>query len=743
MQKSWSNQMAGWVAGKRSKWVTLAIWIVLVSALTAIWPSVNSVEDNSAANLKDSRPSVQADLVAEREFPSGVSIPALVVWQRIGGLSDADYAFIQNLSQSLESKPLPDQTSIVPLHKLPLAALKAQASENGSTLIMPILFKADSDRLETSVDQLKDQVKTELKTDPFDIPSSNKSELSAHVTGPVGIAIDATGLFASADIKLLLGTVLVVLILLLLLYRSPVLAIIPLIGVGFAYGVLNPILGILGQKGWITADSQGISIMTVLLFGAGTDYCLFLIARFRKNLAEERDKTTALVDAIKASSGAIAMSGLTVVISLLALLLSQYGSTYRFAIPFSLSIVVMSIASLTLVPALLAIIGRASFFPFIPRTAEMRHERAVRKGKPVKPVKEMDRLGGILGRLVIRRPLVIVIITVILLGGFAAFASQIKLTFDILSSFPKNMESRVGFDIIGEQFSPGGLAPVRIIVNEEGKAANIASDLAKLSYVDKVMEPVSGQQDPNIKAYDVELSMNPYSMEAMDRIPDLREAAEQSLSNAGISSAKDKVWMQGETSTQYDTRVVTTRDRNIIIPVVIVLIALLLLLYLRSIVAMVYLVGTVILSYFSALGLGWLIVHYMFGAEAIQWAIPLYTFVFLVALGEDYNIFMISSIWQKRKIMPLRQAIQEGVAETSSVITSAGLILAGTFAVLATLPIQVLLQFGLITAIGVLLDTFIVRPFLVPAITVLLGRHAFWPGDPGDNGKAQQLTKGS
>lgn len=734
MNQSLSSRMAGWVAGKRTKWVTLAVWIILIGAFTAIWPSVNSVEDNTAANLSDSRPSVQADLVAAREFPSGDSVPALVVWQRLGGLTDEDFSYIQQLSQSLESKPLPEQTSIVPLHTMPLPALKAQASDNGSTLVMPIFFsnKADTDHLKASMEQLKAQVKGELKSSPFEVSAlGSKAELSAHVTGPVGIVIDATGLFASADVSLLLGTVLIVLVLLLLLYRSPVLALIPLIGVGFAYGVLSPILGILGQKGWITVDAQGISIMTVLLFGAGTDYCLFLIARFRKNLTEERDKTTALISAIRGSSGAIAMSGLTVVISLLALLFAEYGSNHRFAIPFSLSIAVMSIASLTLVPALLAIIGRASFFPFVPRTTEMLQERAARRGKAVKPAKEADRLGGMLGSLVVRKPLVIVILTLVLLGGFAAFSSQIKLTYDILSSFPKNMESRVGFDMIGKQFSPGRLAPVKVIINDEGKAITLAEDLAKLPYVDKVAEPVVGQKDPHIKAYDIELRMNPYSMDALDRIPEIRKAAESSLASAGIALSQDKVWIQGQTSTQYDTRETSARDTRIIIPVVIALIALLLLLYLRSIVAMLYLVGTVILSYFSALGLGWLIVHYIFGADAIQGAIPLYTFVFLVALGEDYNIFMISSIWQKRKTMPLRQAIQEGVGQTSAVITSAGLILAGTFAVLATLPIQVLLQFGLITAIGVLLDTFVVRPFLVPAITVLLGKRAFWPGDAG------------
>ncbi|MNI58607.1 Membrane transport protein mmpL8 [compost metagenome] len=195
---------------------------------------------------------------------------------------------------------------------------------------------------------------------------------------------------------------------------------------------------------------------------------------------------------------------------------------------------------------------------------------------------------------------------------------------------------------------------------------------------------------------------------------------------AGITDPK--VWISGETATQYDTKKIVDRDTRVVIPVVIIVISILLLIYLKSIVATLYLIATVLLSYFSALGAGWLILHYFMDTSAIQGLIPLYAFVFLVALGEDYNIFMVSSIWQERSIRPLKDAIRLGVSQTSSVITSAGLILAGTFAVLATLPIQVLVQFGVICAIGVLLDTFIVRPFLVPSITLLLGEASFWPG---------------
>ncbi|MGF7048896.1 RND superfamily putative drug exporter [Paenibacillus sp. DS2015] len=717
-----------WVAGKRSKWVTLIVWIMTIGVLTAIWPGVGSEEINNAPNFNDDVASVQAQQLADKEFPGGTGTPALLVWQREGGLSDEDLGHIQSLYAKLTTNPVPHQDSVPPFDKIPLPGLKAQLSEDQSTIVTPVLFskESDSDQLKEGVEVLQTLVNTEFGNDPFAVKQGVTGELSARVTGPVGISIDATGLFKNADIQLMIATVLLVLVFLLGIYRSPILAFIPLIGVGFAYGVISPVLGFLASKGWITVDAQAISIMTVLLFGAGTDYCLFLISRFRQVLKEEENKTKALLKSITDSSGAIAMSGFTVVLALLALILAQYGSYHRFAAPFSIAIFIMGIASLTLVPALLAIIGRVSFWPFTPRTPQMEVDRAKKNGNPLPKPKEHRE--SWIGKLVVNKPWTVVIVTVVLLGTMALFSNQVKFTYDIMSSFPKDMASREGFDTIGKQFSPGELAPVKVMVDTEGKDESLGEKLAALPFVSLVSEPEQGAQNKNIVAYEVEFNMNPYSLEAIGHIPDIRLAVEQSLNDSGINDPADKVWISGQTATQYDTKKVGESDTRVIIPVVIGLITILLLLYLRSIVATLYLVGTVILSYLSALGLGWIILHYLFGVDAIQGSIPLYSFVFLVALGEDYNIFMISSIWSKSRKMPLKQAIKEGVGETSSVITSAGLILAGTFAVLATLPIQVLVQFGLITAVGVLLDTFIVRPFLVPAITMLCGRFAFWPG---------------
>ncbi|MDF2723157.1 MAG: rane protein [Paenibacillus sp.] len=741
MSKNW-NKLGNGITGPCGKWITLLLWVLITGAVSAMLPSVNSQENNNAANLPDTYPSVQAAQVAQREFPSAEGVPALIALHRASGMTDDDLAIVQKTAAALAAKPLPEQMAMPPYHQMPLPALKSQLSDDGKTFIMVIPFTKDADSTILKDNFAAIQVETAVRVgyDPFAEPLTS-TKLIARATGPAGISVDATALFKNADVSLLIATVLLVLILLLAIYRSPILAFIPLIAVGFAYGVVGPILGWMAKMGWIVVDSQAISIMTVLLFGAGTDYCLFLVARFRQLLTVEANKWTALKQAITGASGAIAMSGFTVVLSLAALLFAQYGAVQRFAVPFSLAILIMAAASLTLVPALLAILGRASFYPFVPRTPAMIRERAAKKGKPEPQLRSGDTLGGKFARLVVRKPWTIIVITVVLLGGAASFTPGIKYTYDLLSSFPKDMPSREGFELIGKSFSPGSLAPVQVIADTDGKAVDLQSALTKLAYVDKVSAPQKGQQNARVVSVDVELNVNPYDNEAMAHIPDLRAAAEVALQQAGVTDAGSRVWIGGQTAEQYDAKQAGHRDKWLIMPLVIGLIALLLVAYLRSVVAMLYLIATVVLSYGSALGLGWIILHYIMGADAIAGAIPLYAFVFLVALGEDYNIFMISSIWKKARSMPLKEAIRQGAGETGGVITSAGLILAGTFAVLATLPIQVLLQFGVITAIGVLLDTFIVRPFLVPALTAVLGRAAFWPSTVKVVAGAEQRQK--
>ncbi|MDZ5473096.1 MMPL family transporter [Bacillus sp. 31A1R] len=724
------NKFAELVAGRKSRWAILIAWIFVVALLSSIWPQVNSQETNSSSLLPDKAMSEEATKISNEQFPDDTGVPLLLVWYSKDGLKEEDFQHIQKLYNQLEEEPLGQQSMVPPFGKMPPQALMQSASENGTTITTPVFFHSDAavDQLQESLATLKDKIKNITELDPF---AKELTEEGLHVrfTGPVGIQTDATELFSQADVTLLIATVLLVLVLLIVLYRSFILALVPLIGVGFAYGLISPLLGFMASKGWIVIDAQAVSIMTVLLFGAGTDYCLFLVSRYRDELQHEENKYKALRLAIFNSGGAIMMSALTTALGLFTLALAQYASYERFAVPFSLAIIIMGIAVLTLLPAILALLGRFAFFPFIPRTDSMIKELEEKRGKPVRKPNNRSRFSRMAGRLVTDKPWIIIIVTMIFLGGLAAFSPKIEYTYGLFESFPEDMPSREGFSIIAKQYPVGEIAPVQLIVDSEGDHPEIIEELEELPYVASVSEPKTGQSNPNIKEYSVVLSIDPYSSEAMDKIPDIKSKVEDVLSLAGVEKPSNQVWLGGETATLYDTENITKQDQNLIIPVVLIIIAVLLVIYLRSIPAMLYLLVTVVLSFFSALGLGWLIIHYGMGATAMQGLIPLYAFVFLVALGGDYNIFMISSIWKNRKRMPLKKAIAEGVEETSSVITSAGLILAGTFLVLAVLPLQVLVQFGIVTAVGVLLDTFIVRPLLVPAITTVLGKYSFWPGE--------------
>ncbi|HEY4551931.1 MAG TPA: MMPL family transporter [Bacillaceae bacterium] len=727
MKKNPFNQLGQAVGGPKTRWITLAIWVLLTAVLSFAWPAVNSVEDDAATDLPDTSMSVQASELIKKEFPTDSGIPALIVWHRDEGLSSKDFQAIQTVYKDLNSSPLKQQGDLPPFEMMPEQAFMQSVSENGTSIVTPVFFneQAGTDTLQENMDELKKRIIETVNEDPFSRKLS-ESGLHVRVTGPAGIQTDAVSLFSQADVKLLIATVLLVLVLLILLYRSPFLAILPLVVVGFAYGIISPSLGFMAEKGWITADAQGISIMTVLLFGAGTDYCLFLISRYRELLLAEESKFKALQLAIRDSGGAISMSALTVVIGLGTLLLAHYGSFHRFAVPFSFAVLLMGIAALTLLPALLAIFGRGVFFPFIPRTPEMAKKLSKKKGRPVKVRRAKGFFSKKLGIIVTRRPWLVILASLVLLGGLASIVPRIQYTYDLLQSFPKDMPSREGFDLISEHFSAGELAPVQIIMDTEGQDIPLKNELEGLSFVAGVTDPAEGKTNTDLQMVEVYLKENPYSIEAMERIPELKDKVATVLEKAGVSQSD--YWIGGETASQYDAKTVTDRDQALIMPVMIAIIALLLLFYLRSVAAMVYLILTVLLSYFSALGAGWLILHHGLGDPAIQGVLPLYVFVFLIALGEDYNIFLVSKIWKNKQTQPHLDAVANGVAQTGSVITSAGLILAGTFAVLATLPIQVLVQFGIITAIGVLLDTFIVRPLLVPAITVILGRYAFWPG---------------
>lgn len=717
------------VSNSKTRWLTVFLWILLIGVFSVIWPQINDRETTDNQLLPEDMMSVEGHNIINDEFSDDIGVPLLLVWHNDNEFEMSDMESIQKLYLGLDENPLDYQSYVPPFGEMPTEALFSSVSEDGKALITPVFFeeKASTRQLQADLDRLSEWIEAEVGEDVL-TENIDSSAFKVRFSGPVGIETDAVSLFSNADFTLLIATVLIVFILLIVIYRSPILAVVPLVAVGIAFGLISPLLGFMADKGWIVVDGQTVSIMTVLLFGAGTDYCLFLISRYRDELKIHENKYTALNNALGGTGGAIMMSSLTTVIGMLTLGLAYYASYDRFAVPFSLAIFIMGIAALTLLPAILALLGRIAFIPFVPITEEMIVEKEKEKDKQIRRPKEAHRFGKKIGQLVTTRPWTIIVITVILLSGLAAFVPKMQFTYGLLDSFPEDMNSREGFTLISEHYPPGEIAPVKLVVDTKGEDVSFEDMLLNHPLVEEVEEAEQGQNNEEYQLWEFTLNINPYSTEAVDSIADFKEETGILLSAAGIEEADQQFWLAGETATLYDTDQVTKRDQNIIIPVLLTVIAVLLFIYLNSIVATAYLLGTVVFSYLSALGLGWIVLHYGFGVEEIQGLIPLYAFVFLVVLGEDYNIFLVSSIWRKRKTMPLKQAIADSVGETGSVISSAGLILAGTFSVLAVMPLQVLVHFGAITAIGILLDTFIVRPLLVPAITTVLGRFAFWPG---------------
>jgi RND superfamily putative drug exporter len=705
-----THRWFGWVAGRRARYVSLLVWVVLAAALSLALPSATGQEAQSPQDLASTAQSVVAAKLQTQAFGLKNETPGVLVFYRKGGLTAQNLRSISGYLTRLAGHPVQGEIGKPPLAGLGAAALKG-AVAHGSTLAVPLFFRStgDATKLAQRGASLERSLRQGFAADLLTRPASS-GRLVARLTGAEGIAGDAAGLFKNADVTLLAATTVLILVLLVLIYRSPILPFIPLVGVGFAYMVTQAVLGALAKAHWIVIDAETVSIMTVLMFGAGTDYALLVVARYRERLAEEQDHLRALREAMGGAAGAVAMSAGTVMAALLVLLLSRYGPEHRFAIPFALGVGLTAVASLTLVPALLAVLGRTAFYPFVPR-----------------PGKSAARREGAVAGAVARRPWLVASLATLLLLGLAAFSPGVRTSYDLLSALPATSQARQGAGLLGSAYGSGSLSPVTLLVAGPGANQSLDAALAQTPGVRSVAPPTYGRaQGRRVAAYQVTLRANPFSNAAMAVLPRLEASARSALGN----SPGSRVYVSGPTAQNRDAAAAVARDTWVVIPIVLALIALLLLAYLRSVVAALYLIATVLLSFFAAVGLGWIVLHDVLGIQGLAGGVVLYAFVFLVALGEDYNIFMVSRIWQERRLTAMPQAVRRGMTATGGVITAAGLILAGTFLVLTALPLQILLEFGVMAALGVLLDTFIVRSALVPALTAILGDRAFWPSRP-------------
>ncbi|HSJ92459.1 MAG TPA: MMPL family transporter [Gaiellaceae bacterium] len=691
------------LAGPRAKWLVIAAWLVAAVALGPLQPRLQeaTVNDPVVFLPSDAESTRVVELLGER-FESGRTAPALVVYRNAAGLTAEDEAAIAEDVEAFADVP-GAQAVVSPLDED--AEEAGLRSPDGSVAVAVVPLDATTiERIEPAVGELR-EITGERGGDG----------LESWVTGGAGVSVDAVEVFGSIDATLLVATTVLILVLLLLIYRSPAVALVPLVVVALAYVVAAGIVYALVSRAGLDVNGQATGILVILMFGAGTDYCLLIVSRFREELARVEDKHAAIEAALTHTSPAILSSGGTTSLALLTLLVADLGSIRSAGPVLALGIAVTMLAGLTLLPALLAALGRRSFWPAIPRVgAEERRRPGIWR-----------RIGDV----VARRPGVALTVTVAALA-LASLGNLVSLPgLSLASGFRATPESVEGFRALEEALPAGAAATTDVLVESDPARVDeasgaVAAALAGVPGVEAV-RPGERSEDGRIARLSVTLASDPYGDEAVDAIPELREGAREAAGEGATAL------VGGATAEEADGRAAASRDASLVVPLTLLVVLLILVALLRALVAPLYLVASVVLSFAATLGLTYALLEYVFDAPGTDASLPIFVFVFVVALGVDYNIFLVARIREETRRHGAREGVLRGLERTGGVITSAGLILAGTFAVLMTLPLEQLFQLGFAVAIGILVDTFVVRTLVVPAIALLLGRWSWWPGRLG------------
>jgi putative drug exporter of the RND superfamily len=688
--------IAAWASGRRTKWYVVGFWVLLMAVATLPGQLTEVTEDRISSFLPDDSAAIVADKVIQERFPGGQTTSAVAVYHRDGGLTDADQQSIADEAQEMAGV----EHVLPPVVPFSGDAPEGLVSEDGSTAFTVIPINATRQQ--------------DINTLVEDVREISSGE----VTGPAALEADLRHAFESADVTLLLVTGLLVLGLLLLIYRSPLLAVIPLVVVVIAYVIASGVIKVFADSG-MQVTSISTSLLLVLMFGAGTDYCLLLTARYVEELHTHEDKHAALKRAIPRAAPAIMASAGTVIAAMLVLLVAELASTRTVGPVNAIGIFIVMAASLTLLPAVLAIAGRRGFWP---------SKRAVYDPTyvPEEAPEEGDSRWARLGRRVTRRPVFTIgaVVAVFVVGALGL--TQYNEEATVLGAFRESTEGTRGYDTLKASFPEGALGPATVIVDrqdgpiQESDVAAAQQALREVPDIGTITEPTGRSDDGQAVAFNVAFPDDPYGNAALDRTDEMREAL------AGLGPEL-RGYVGGLSATMADYRDGAQRDATLVVPLVLLVIFLTLIALLRAIVAPLYLIGSVILSFFGIFGVCLVFFTQVLDETGFDPSLPIFSFIFLVALGVDYNIFLMDRVREEARRIGTRRGALRALVATGPVITSAGLILAGTFAVLAMLPIDILLEIGTVVAFGVLVDTFVVRSMLVPAIVTVVGDRSWWP----------------
>jgi RND superfamily putative drug exporter len=673
-------------ASPRLKWAFLAVWLLIAFAIVAgdLPAKFDDAQNNESSSfLPGDAESTQA-LDATEQIQGDELLPIVIVYQRAAGKLDrADLERVASDRATLNAD-LPPRTE--PYGKPIL-------SEDQSTALLEARVRAngESDTLLDPVEQARDRIE-----------ASAEPGVETAVTGGAGFSADAVDVFESIDGTLLAATAGIVFLLLLIVYRSPIFWFFPMFAVGLAELATRGVGFGLTEIG-VTVNGQSASILPVLVFGAGTDYALLLVARYREELRIHEDKHRAMAEALRRAGPAIIASGLTVIAALLCLTLAEVEGTAGLGPIGATGIAIAMVSMLTALPAVLVIAGRWAFWPFIPHVGDHKAD-------------ETHGVWRRIGEGIARGPRRVWIGTVAVLAVMALGWLNLDTGLTQTNNFRNDVESVRGQHLLEHAFPAGASAPAYAIVPDRERAAAVAEALASQ---DAVADVRVGREGPPGQLLQITLADDPYATSTYDQIPGLRQVAKE----AGGAD----VLLGGPTAIERDLRVAAANDSKLIPPIALAVVLVILIVLLRALVAPLVLIATVILSFAAALGVGYIVFDVVFGFAGSDPSLPLYAFIFLVALGVDYNIFLMARVREETRRHDPREGVLRGLAVTGAVITSAGIVLAGTFSTLAVLPLVFLTEIGFVVAFGVLLDTFVVRSILVPALALDLGGRTWWP----------------
>jgi RND superfamily putative drug exporter len=746
----------------RHPWLILTVWLAVGLVLAMLAPSWDkSAQDDDIHFLPDRCPSVRGYHLLKSAFPQDVYASKLVfaLERPDAPLSEADFSLVDGMVSRLAE--LRDREPELQIKKIlsqrdPMMGSRLR-SEDGHCTLVQVSLATPYLALKTraAVDRADQVVREYLATQQGDLPQ-------VHTTGPAGVGRDLISAGGASLDSTTIATVLLVIIILLGVYRSPMMALIPLMSIAIAVWIALNILAMCTLiPGFYLVNISAIFAI-VMLYGAGTDYCLFLISRYREELVAGKQGLTALIDSVGGVGEAIAASAATTICGLGLMALAEFAKVRCGGPAIAVSLGVALLATLTLTPALLALVGRFAFWPVgIPKVAATEAES--------------EGLWGWISHRVMERPIAIGLTSFALLVPLALLGLNVKPSYRATAELSPSSSSVLGLEAISRHFTPGELGPITLLLesdqpwdNAEGrslirhlsvgfgvlpnvaevrsltqplgqplpeshpqpspaKAGFLAALVNKMSATieDRVQSAsrahyLSNNDGKHVTRLDVVLRTDPFDPESAQTLEVIQTWAEDAVPLLATDRTNLRTETYGITVSSKDMATVTESDRHRINWMVVVGVFLILLCMVRHLGLTAYLLFTVLVSYYATLGATMILAHYGHGRPfgEVDWRVPFFLFTILVAVGEDYNIFLLSRAMQEKKKYGGREGLRRGLAHTGGTITSCGLIMAGTFATLMLAGLNTLVQVGFALAFGVLLDTFLVRPFLVPAFTL-------------------------